>query len=30
MIAVTVGLVGKRLLYRDLIAENGLASGARS
>ena len=24
------GLVGKRLLYRDLIAPNGLASGARS
>ena len=30
MIAVTIGLIGKRLLYRDLIAENGLPSGARS
>ena len=30
MTALAVGLVGKRLLYRDLIAENGLASGARS
>ena len=30
MIALTVGLVGKRLMYRDLIAKNGLASGARS
>ena len=30
MIALTAGLVGKRLRYRDLIAENGLASGARS
>ena len=30
MIALTTGLVGKRLLYRDLIAENGLPSGARS
>ena len=30
MAALTVGLVGKRLMYRDLIAENGLASGARS
>ena len=30
MIALAVGLVGKRLLYRDLIAENGLPSGARS
>ncbi|MYF08004.1 MAG: IS1595 family transposase [Rhodospirillaceae bacterium] len=24
------GMVGKRLMYRDLIADNGLASGARS
>ena len=23
-------LVGRNLLYRDLIADNGLASGARS
>ena len=30
MAALTVGLVGKRLMYRDLIAENGLPSGARS
>ena len=30
MVALAVGLIGKRLLYRDLIAENGLASGARS
>ena len=30
MIALAVALVGKRLMYRDLIAENGLASGARS
>ena len=30
MIALAVGLIGKRLLYRDLIAPNGLASGARS
>ena len=30
MIALAVGLVGKRLRYRDLIAENGLPSGARS
>ena len=30
MAVVTAGLVGKRLLYRDLIAPNGLASGARS
>ena len=29
MVALTVGLVGKRLMYRDLIAENGLASYAR-
>ena len=30
MAAVVAGLVGKRLLYRDLIADNGLPSGARS
>ncbi len=30
MTALVAGLVGKRLLYRDLIAENGLPSGARS
>ena len=29
MAAVATGLVGKRLMYRDLIADNGLASGAR-
>ena len=27
---VVAGMVGKRLMYRDLIADNGLASGARS
>ena len=27
---VVAGMVGKRLMYRDLIANNGLASGARS
>ena len=27
---VIVGLVGKRLMYRQLIAGNGLSSGARS
>ena len=30
MIVLAHGLIGKRLTYRDLIAENGLASGARS
>ena len=30
MTFLVVGLVGKRLMYRDLIAENGLSSGARS
>ena len=30
MTAVTAGLVGKRLMYRDLIAANGLSSGAWS
>ena len=29
MAAVTAGLIGKRLMYRQLIAENGLSSGAR-
>ena len=29
MTAVIAALVGKRLLYRDLIADNGLDSGAR-
>ena len=29
MTAVAAGLVGKRLMYRDLIAPNGLPSGAR-
>ena len=27
---VVAGMVGKRLMYRDLIASNGLDSGARS
>ena len=30
MAAVASGMDGKRLRYRDLIADNGLASGARS
>ena len=30
MTVLTAALVGKRLLYRDLIADNGLDSGARS
>ena len=30
MTVVVAGLVGKRLLYRDLVADNGLASCARS
>ena len=29
MAAVVAGMIGKRLCYRDLIADNGLASGAR-
>ena len=29
MTALVAGLVGKRLMYRDLIADNGLPSGAR-
>ena len=28
--AVVAGMIGKRLCYRDLIADNGLSSGARS
>ncbi len=30
MTVLVAGLVGKRLLYRDLVADNGLASGAHS
>ena len=30
MAAVAGGLIGKRLMYRSLIADNGLSSGARS
>ncbi len=30
MIVVAASLVGKRLMYRDLVADNGLSSGARS
>ena len=30
MVVVAAGLVGKRLMYRDLTASNGLSSGARS
>ena len=30
MTALVAGLVGKRLMYRDLIRDNGLPSGARS
>ena len=29
MTGLVTGLLGKRLMYRDLIADNGLASGAR-
>ena len=29
MVAVAGGLVGRRLLYRDLVKDNGLPSGAR-
>ena len=29
MTALVAGLVGKRLMYTDLIADNGLSSGAR-
>lgn len=30
MTALVAGLVGRRLMYRDLIKPNGLSSGARS
>ena len=30
MAALVAASVGKRLMYRDLIAENGLSSGARA
>ena len=30
MVVVATGLVGKRLMYRDLVADNGLSSGAHS
>ena len=30
MTALVAGLVGKWLMYRDLNADNGLSSGARS
>jgi hypothetical protein len=30
MSALARGMVGKRLRYRDLVADNGLESGARS
>ncbi|MDE0147044.1 MAG: IS1595 family transposase [Rhodospirillaceae bacterium] len=30
MASVVTGLIGKRLMYRELIADNGLASGARA
>lgn len=30
MSAAVVGMVGQRLLYQDLIAENGLNNGARA
>jgi len=30
MAAIVAGMVGRRLMYRDLIADNGLPSGARS
>ena len=30
MAAVAGGLIGKRLMYSKLIADNGLSSGARS
>ena len=30
MTALAAGLAGRRLLRRDLVAENGLSSGARS
>ena len=30
MAAVAAGLIGKRLMYKQLVADNGLSSGARS
>ena len=30
MVSVAAGLVGRRLMYRQLISDNGLSSGARS
>ena len=30
MVAIAEGGVGKRMSYAELIAENGLSSGARS
>ena len=30
MTTPTAGLIGRRLLYRDLILDNGFPSGARS
>ena len=30
MAAVAAALIGKRLMYRELVADNGLPSGARS
>lgn len=30
MTALVAGLVGKRLMYRDLIADNRLSAGGRS
>ncbi len=29
MVSIVAGLIGRRLLYRDLIADNGLSSGSR-
>ena len=29
MTMMVAGMIGKRLMYRDLIADNGLDSGAR-
>ena len=29
MHAIVAGMIGKRLMYRTLIADNGLESGAR-
>ena len=30
MVMIAAGLIGRRLMYADLIADNGLDSGARS